>query len=272
MNRFIVLFALILSTFAVVLAVLTVREMPRQFSAGENKLRMSVLGTGSPAVIFDAFGPANLEIWNRVQPEVARFARTVTYDHGGYWGSEPGRKPRDARQIALELHTALRAANVPPPYILVGYSCGGPYARVFAGMYPNEVSGLLLIDPTQEEFMDMFTVKYSRFYVVSEKHRVAQNEWGCQSDSLAQAKESRLPNLPITVITGMAKQDMLKNKLLPQWLESHQKWISQFPQGKHLVTTNSGHNVVLKEPELVIEAVRQMVEKILPEVPPDHIQ
>lgn len=261
MNRFIILFALILSTFAAVLAVQSVREMPRHVSAGEHKLRMSILGKGSPAVVFDAFGPANLEIWNRVQPEVARFARTVTYDHGGYWGSEPGPKPRDAQQIARELNTALHAANVPPPYVLVGYSFGGPYARVFAGMYPNEVCGLLLIDPTQEEFMDLFKVKYSRFYVVSEKHRIAQNEWGCQWDSLAQAKDSRLPNIPIIVITGMAKQDMLKNSLLPQWLESHQKWISRFPQGRHLVTTNSGHNVILKEPELVIETVHKLVER-----------
>jgi pimeloyl-ACP methyl ester carboxylesterase len=262
MNLFLTLFASGASTLAVVLALSSSGGMPRQVSAGENRLRSSILGKGSPAVIFDTFGPVNLEIWNRVQPEVARFAQTVSYDHGGYWGSEPGPKPRDARQIALELHAMLREANVRPPYLLAGYSFGGPYVRVFAGMYPTEVSGLLLIDPTQEEFMELFKSNFSQFYVVSEKHRVAQNEWGCQWESLEQAGNSRPPNIPITVITGMAKQDMLKNKLLPRWLESHRNWIIQFPQGKHLVTTNSGHNVVLKEPELVIEAVREMVESI----------
>src|SRR5262245_39769715 len=68
---------------------------------------------------------------------------------GGHWGSEPGPKPRDARQLALELHSALKQANIPPPYIFVGYSMGGIYSRVFARMFPDEVSGIVFIDPSR---------------------------------------------------------------------------------------------------------------------------
>ena len=36
------------------------------------------------------------EGWEKVQPEVARFARVVSYDRAGMGKSEPGRKPRTA--------------------------------------------------------------------------------------------------------------------------------------------------------------------------------
>src|SRR6185436_13132917 len=62
-----------------------------------------------------------------------------------------GPSPRHARQIATELHTALANAGLHPPYILVGQSLGGPYVRVFASMYPEDVTGIVLVDPTQPD-------------------------------------------------------------------------------------------------------------------------
>jgi pimeloyl-ACP methyl ester carboxylesterase len=263
MKTFLTLFAFGISSLAVFLAVASLQGMPRQVSAGENKLRMSITGEGSPAVVFDCFGPANLEIWNRVQPGVARYARAVTYDHGGHWGSEPGPKPRDARQIARELRSLLRNASVRPPFILVGYSLGGPYVRVFAGMYPDEVAGIVLVDPTQEEFMTWLNQKYPEINVITEKHRIAQDEWGSQWLSLNQARDARLPDVPLTLITGMRPQDVMTRKLLPRWLESHRDWLKQFPHARHIVTTNSGHEVVLSDPKLVIDAIREMKEKLV---------
>ncbi|HKS37596.1 MAG TPA: alpha/beta fold hydrolase [Verrucomicrobiae bacterium] len=262
MKLFLALFVFGASTLAVVLALSASGELPRQVPAGQNRLRMHIIGEGSPAVVFDCFGPANLEIWNRVQPEVARFARAVAYDHGGYWGSEPGPKPRDARQIARELHAALRNANVRPPFILVGYSFGGPYVRVYAGMYPEDVAGIVLVDPTQEGFMTWLSQHYPEINRVTEKHRIAQDELGSQWLSLNQARETQLPDVPLALITGMKPQDMLTRKLLPRWLEAHRNWLKEFPRAKHVVTTNSGHDVVFNEPGLVIHAVREMADSI----------
>jgi pimeloyl-ACP methyl ester carboxylesterase len=59
--------------------------------------------------------------------------------------------PRTSAQIASELHTALRAADEKPPYLLVGHSFGGYNVRVFNGKYPAEVAGLVLVDATQED-------------------------------------------------------------------------------------------------------------------------
>lgn len=261
MNRLALASSLAPISLAAALALLSSRAMPRQVTAEGNRLRIYVCGRGSPTVVFDTFGPANLEIWGQVQSRVSRFACTVAYDHGGYWGSEPGRTPRDARQLAGELHRALRNAALDPPYILIGYSMGGPYTRVFASLYPDDVAGLVLVDPTQEAFMDWFRDEYPDWARVSPRHVEAQDEIGSLSVSFDQARAARLPDVPITLITGMKPYDTLTHALLPRWLESHRHWLRTYPHARHIVTTNSGHNVALNEPDLVADAVREMMER-----------
>ncbi|MBM3831943.1 MAG: alpha/beta hydrolase [Verrucomicrobia bacterium] len=223
---------------------------------------MSIQGRASPTVIFDTVGFAYLEVWNPVQPQVSQFAKTVSFDHGGHWGSAPGPKPRDARQLALELSAALRHAGITPPFVLVGYSMGGIYARVFAGMFPEEVVGIAFVDPSVEEFMEWFAQKFPEMAHISETHRLAQDEWASQRLSVGQARRSQLPVIPLTLITATKPQDMLTQRVLPYWLETHRNWLRAYPQAKHIVTRNSGHEVVLSDPALIIDAVRAMVNEV----------
>lgn len=253
--------ALCISAAALVLGVAAAYEMPVRVPAGGHQLRMLISGEGSPTVVLETFGPAYLETWNRIQPEIARFARVVSYDHAGYWGSEPGPKPRDATQIASELRAALHNAGLAPPYILVGYSFGGPYTRVFASLHPDEVAGMVFVDPTQESFMAMLNEQFPEMNLVTPADREKQEEWGMQWLSMNQARDAQLPKVPITLITGAQTHDVLSRKLLPLWQAGHAKWLSQFPQAKHIVTTNSGHGIVFTEPELIVGAVRAVIEQ-----------
>jgi pimeloyl-ACP methyl ester carboxylesterase len=119
--------------------------------AGGHRLHMLVAGEAGPVVVLESGWPGCGLGWERVRGPVARFARVVTYDRAGTGKSEPGPLPRHAGQIARELRTALRNAALEPPYVLVGQSLGGPYVRVFARMYPDEVCGMVLVDPTQPD-------------------------------------------------------------------------------------------------------------------------
>ena len=49
--------------------------------------------------------------------------------------------------MTSELHALLRNSGEHAPYILVGHSIGGLFARVYAARYPLEVAGLVLVDP-----------------------------------------------------------------------------------------------------------------------------
>lgn len=118
--------------------------------AGGHKLHLNVQGNGSPTVIFENGSQDFSFIWSLVQPEVAKFTQTVSYDRAGYAWSEPGPMPRTSRQICWELHTALNNAGIQPPYILVGQSYGGFIVRAFARYYPKEVVGMVLVEAVQE--------------------------------------------------------------------------------------------------------------------------
>lgn len=106
---------------------------------------------GSPTVVLDAGQGEPGLTWASVQPKVAGFARVCTYDRAGLGWSEASPKPRTASNIVEELHTLLTRADLEPPYVLVGHSAGGLYARLYNQKYPGEVAGMVLVDAAHEE-------------------------------------------------------------------------------------------------------------------------
>jgi len=129
----------------------TPKERYLDVDVGGHRLQMLVVGDAGPTVVLETGWPGCGIGWDRVRGPVGRFARVVTYDRAGTGKSESGPLPRHAEQIAKELHTALHNAGLQPPYILVGQSWGGPCIRVFAKLYPDDVSGMVLVDPTQPD-------------------------------------------------------------------------------------------------------------------------
>lgn len=120
-------------------------------SVGTHRLHIRCEGDGAPSVIFDAaLGGSSLS-WTLVQPAVARVTRACSYDRAGFGWSDAGPLPRTAGRIADELHTLLRAAAVPTPYVLVGHSYGGLVMRVYAARHPDEIAALVLIEPAIPE-------------------------------------------------------------------------------------------------------------------------
>jgi pimeloyl-ACP methyl ester carboxylesterase len=102
-------------------------------------------------VVFEAgIGATNLN-WRHIQETVSRFTGTASYDRGGLGFSSPCRTARTPGNIAVELHDLLERAEIKPPYILVGHSFGGLVIRRFALLYPEEASGLVLVDPMRCE-------------------------------------------------------------------------------------------------------------------------
>src|SRR5215217_3428463 len=85
--------------------------------------------------------------WGPVQPGVAKFSRVCTYDRGGAGWSEPGTQPRTSQQFVKELHALLNNAGIEGPYVLVGHSLGGNNVQLYASRYPDEVAGMVLVDP-----------------------------------------------------------------------------------------------------------------------------
>src|SRR5512135_2819326 len=108
-------------------------------------------GAGGPAAVFlPGAGTVGLDYLN-VHQGAAQRTTSVIYDRAGTGWSDTVELPRTARQVTTELRELLVTAGVPAPWLLVGHSLGGAYARHFAQRFPDEVAGLLLLDPLHED-------------------------------------------------------------------------------------------------------------------------
>jgi pimeloyl-ACP methyl ester carboxylesterase len=117
----------------------------RMIDVGGHRLYIECSGSGGPAVILQAGLGASSSSWALIAPAVAATTTVCTYDRAGHGRSDEA-GPQDGIALATDLHTLLERAGVPGPYVLVGHSSGGPYVRVFAARYPEDVAGMVLLD------------------------------------------------------------------------------------------------------------------------------
>lgn len=108
-------------------------------------------GRGEPTVLFEAgIGATHLN-WRGIQDSISNVAHTIAYDRAGLGWSSPSRTARTPSNIALELHRMLDASGCHGPYVLVGHSFGGLVMRRYALLFPQEVAGIVLVDPMRCE-------------------------------------------------------------------------------------------------------------------------
>jgi pimeloyl-ACP methyl ester carboxylesterase len=123
----------------------------RLVNIGSVKMHLDCAGEGSPTVILESGLGDSYVSWRKVQPQMAKFTRVCSYDRAGLGFSDSSPRPRTSRVIAEELHALLHAADIAPPYVLVGHSMGGFDVRLFASLYRSEVAGMVLVDSSHPE-------------------------------------------------------------------------------------------------------------------------
>ena len=88
--------------------------------------------------------------WALVQPEIAKLTRVCAYDRAGLAWSDVASCPRTFERIVDELSAVLQSVAPGHRYVLVGHSFGSFVIRAYASRHPDNVLGLVLVDPPTE--------------------------------------------------------------------------------------------------------------------------
>ncbi|HTI93736.1 MAG TPA: alpha/beta hydrolase [Puia sp.] len=127
---------------------------PRQFIPVDGKkisytsFGLQTRRPGDPVLVFEAgFGAGSVQNFDCLYPALSKKYAIVSYDRNGEGQSAEDSTLVTDKDLCRRLHSFLAVIHVPPPYILIGHSLGGPYIRLFTSLYPKEVAGLVFIDP-----------------------------------------------------------------------------------------------------------------------------
>lgn len=115
------------------------------------RLNIHCTGSGSPTVVMDAGMGDSTVSWAKVQPQLSRTTQVCSFDRAGLGFSDAARRSSTPVNQSEDLHALLRAAGVPPPYVLVGHSLAGMNVRVFADRYRDEVVGMVIVEGSHED-------------------------------------------------------------------------------------------------------------------------
>ncbi|HZU44398.1 MAG TPA: alpha/beta fold hydrolase [Terriglobales bacterium] len=86
--------------------------------------------------------------WWRIQPELAKNARVCSFDREGMgWSDRHPGAAHDGVAAAEELRMIVNAAGIPRPFYYVGHSLGANFAQIYYSRYPNDIAGLILLEP-----------------------------------------------------------------------------------------------------------------------------
>lgn len=121
---------------------------------GGRHIQIDCRGAGSPTIVFQSGGDLMGSLgWTPVMQQAATRSRACAYSRAGILWSDPARGAFDPREVAHDLRAALAGAGETGPWLLVSHSRGGLYSMIFAGLYRDEIAGLVFADsshPDQE--------------------------------------------------------------------------------------------------------------------------
>ncbi|MEM9001167.1 MAG: alpha/beta hydrolase [Bacteroidota bacterium] len=233
-------------------------------------------GKGEPVVVFLSGGGSGLKDFKPVQQVICKTTKTISYDKFGLGKSELIDTPRTLENITEELQELLeKEESIDMPLILVGHSMGGYVARYYLHRYPENVIGIILIDPgseflheeyrktrTEKELQEEDSLLSAQIKRIPKGFQMEVNAYN-QHDSLLQTFAMET-TIPITLLesNSIDENDPSEKKLIEIQKRLYREFQKKVPQTKIISTSKSGHFIQLDEPNLVIGAIHEMLVKV----------
>ena len=277
---------------------------------GGREMYMECQGTGYPTVVFVAGAQDRAETWSTtkdpseqaVLPAIAETNRVCAYDRPGTIlatgegpedfepsRSDPVPQPTTLQDHAADLHALLKASGERGPYVVVGHSMGGAVSRLYASEHPEDVSGLVLVDPTPYEAANALTDEEWALWKPLLGRPPSEEalelypalEWSDLDGNLKQASAAA-PLKPMPFIAFQSDEPFdftpfVEDGTLPMTLEEaeqfrillYNSWhdaigdlVSQVPGARFIDDPQSGHYIHQEQPQLVTDSVREVLDAV----------
>lgn len=190
------------------------------YSVDSYAMHLYCIGKGSPTVLLESGLGNDWLIWQKVQPQIAASNRVCSYDRAGVGWSAPRPGSRGAPAIAEQLEGLLKQAGIDDKFILVGHSAGGLYVRAFAGLFPQNVAGLVFVEASSPEAFHA-SPRGPRQQLIAERHRDAPWLFFKVATGLARLTDDYCnPNTSqrIPVVQDLARAEDCRPEYMNSWL------------------------------------------------------
>jgi pimeloyl-ACP methyl ester carboxylesterase len=198
------------------------------------------------------------------------------HDRAGLGSSDPVPGPRTSLEMVEDVRAVLDAAQIRPPYVLVGHSIGGFNVRVFAGRYPHEVVGMVLVDSSHpDQLTRLASVLPPEAPGESVPLRLLRHGPSAALsteaiDFRACADEARgvmrIGLKPLVVVSQSPQALSPPGLPLPIWEKMRLVWsdlqsdlLRLSAMSTQVIATHAGHQIQFEEPELVVNAILNVV-------------
>ena len=245
---------------------------------------------GEPVLFLMAGGGATTEAWGEWLSMISSLAPVVTYDRPGI-----GESPFDGidptpRRVVEHAHELLGVLEVPPPYILVGWSWGGPLIRYYSGAYPEEVVGMVYLDPSDVTASPAENIGASSEEDLRKRQAELDSLTAARNLSPGREAEYRattgffrapvadrgLPDdldVPTSVVLATLTpripdgapsymDELYYERMFARRIRQFTEWARERPNTNLIVSTDAGHAVFRDDPTLAMEAVRFVVDAV----------
>lgn len=241
-------------------------------SAGRHE--MVEVGRGSPVVVFESGIGETLTTWEKVYPAVANFTQAIAYSRSGYGRSSAPASDRNGKNAVSELRAFLAERGLHGPYVLVGHSLGGLYAELYAKLYPEEVAGLVLVDPTPVDHNERLRRELPGRYKLAQAALALQplsiasrEQRGIDATSTEWHAAGSFPPRPVIILTGVKTGLLEDSSMISYKQKAHGELVRECPGAEHRLV-QSGHFIQRDQPDAVITAIKDVIDRVRSERPP----
>lgn len=212
-----------------------------------------------PTIVLDAGYGDYSNTWDGIVSQLRGHANVLVYDRPGLGKSEPSERPRTSLEMSKELKVIFDILNINTPVVLVGHSFGGVNAQLYVSCFPKDVAGLVLIDATPADYKERFlpTMK-AEFQEAYHKQFILEGTYEEFMESLNQLSKVAITNIPTIILVAGKKAHYTMNSQ-KLWLEMQKEMLEIAQESELIIAKNSTHYIQNDEPELVIDAINQLI-------------